>query len=291
MSPIRSGLPAARDDDARTKASTGSTRSNRSRRDGRSRREPDATADEPQSHAAGVLAGPRGCLRLDVLARDRRARGAGAAGGERTASAIGSGGFTRVAAAVIVLLILGESVAVAHRHRMEPRPGGVRYQGRATRDGAAVGVVAAADARLRAPARHRGALHRLAVAAVGFPPPDIRRSVAAHRGSAGGSARSATCAGSRRRCSRPPSWCRAAFVALNYLVVYRHERAVDQARSADRGAGTADRRTDAELQHRHLEGRLRPCPVAGHGQLPLQIWSPSSRPCRRRARRPTSTGR
>ncbi len=38
-----------------------------------------------------------------------------------------------VSAAVIVLADTGQSMAAAHRHRMEPRPGGVRHQGGATR--------------------------------------------------------------------------------------------------------------------------------------------------------------
>ncbi len=83
----------------------------------------------------------------------------------------------------------GQPVAAANHHRMEPGPGAVRYQGRAAGRRRGGRIRAAAGPRPGPPAGHRGALRRVAVAAVGLPPPHLRRSVAAHRGSPGRSTR------------------------------------------------------------------------------------------------------
>ncbi len=109
-----------------------------------------------------------------------------------------------------------------------------------------------------APARHRGVVRRLAVAAVGPPQPHVRRPAAAHRGAAGGRRHGATCAAPPGLCWWPPRWWPARRCGLNYLVVYRHDRAVDQARHQIAEQGPADRRADAQLRRRHAAEGLRP---------------------------------
>ena len=57
-------------------------------------------------------------------------------------------------------------------------------------------------------------------------------------------------AASWRRC------CAQRVSGLSYLVVYRHDRAVDTAREQIAAQGPADRRADAELRHRHAAAGL-----------------------------------
>ena len=68
----------------------------------------------------------------------------------------------------------------------------------------------------------------------------------------------------------------AAGGGLGYLQVYRHDRAVDQARTRDRRAGPAHRRADAELRHQTRGRRLRQGAVAGHRRLPAAADRPAA---------------
>ena len=82
----------------------------------------------------------------------------------------------------------------------------------------------------------------------------------------------------------------AAAVALNYLVVYRHERAVDQARQqiAEQGPRIVEQMLSYGKDTLN-DDFARAQSLATDSYRP--VWSPSSRRCRRRARRRTSTGR
>ena len=68
----------------------------------------------------------------------------------------------------------------------------------------------------------------------------------------------------------------AAAVALNYVVVYRQERAVDQARQqiADQGPRIVEQMLT--LRQGHPERRLRAGPGVGHGQLPATVGRPAA---------------
>ena len=75
----------------------------------------------------------------------------------------------------------GQQAAAADDYGLESGPGVVRHRGPQARRLTPRGV-AVASSRRRASARHRSAVRRVAVAAVGPPPPHVRRSAAAHRG-------------------------------------------------------------------------------------------------------------
>ena len=71
----------------------------------------------------------------------------------------------------------------------------------------------------------------MAVAAVGPSAPHLRRHVVAHRGSRGGPAEAQRPPPRRAGCWWPRRCCVRRGAGLGYQVVYRHDRAVDQART------------------------------------------------------------
>ena len=143
------------------------------------------------------------------------------------------------------------------------------------RDGSGGRRLAAAGPRPGPPAGHRCAVRWMALAAVGFPAPHIRRSVVAHRGSAGGSAAARHApTGGEGVGRRGGGVCGGSGVELCGGIPPRAGGRSDPA--ADRGPGATDRRTDAELRQGHPERRLRAGPVAGYGQLPVTVGHPAA---------------